>query len=516
MSPGALLIRAEASAQIGWGHVMRCLALAHTWQDRGGKCMFATADLLPSLEGRLHSEKISVALIGASPGGEDDAKQLAELARQKNARWIVVDGYQFGVDYQRVLKNAGHRVLAVDDYACIGTHVADIVLDQNAGASENLYANTALGSKLLLGSRYAVLRREFKRWRNWKRETPPTAKKMLITMGGSDPQNLTLRAIQTLNSIHAEGIEAIVVVGSNNPHIQELNELARNARHRIQIETDPLNMAELMAWADVAISSAGSTCWEMCMMGLPAIIIEVAENQRPIAQELNARGICLRIPLAEANSGNIAAKLEPLLSSMERRKQMSSGGQKLIDGHGAERLIAAMQIEEFTLRRASFGDSRLLWQWANDPLVRQASFSPGPISWHEHEEWFAQKISDPSCLLLIFEDATGPVAVVRTDANGRADAEISITIAPGYRGHGLASALLDRSLETIFNTTSAERVHAFIKPTNLPSSRSFANAGFILLGSSRVRGCDALHYLRERQQKSGSEYREHAREVVPC
>ncbi len=252
------------------------------------------------------------------------------------------------------------------------------------------------------------------------------------------------------------------------------------------------------------------------MMGLPAIIIEVAQNQRPIAQELNARGICLRIPLSEANSGNIAAKLEPLLSSMERRKQMSSGGQKLIDGHGAERLIAAMRIQEFTLRRASFGDSRLLWQWANDPLVRQASFSPGPISWHEHEEWFAQKISDPSCLLLIFEDATGPVAVVRTDANGRADAEISITIAPADRGHGLASALLDRSLETIFNTTSAERMHAFIKPTNLPSSRSFANAGFILLEARACEGAMPFDLSTSVSRESGSEYREHAREVVPC
>jgi RimJ/RimL family protein N-acetyltransferase len=257
----------------------------------------------------------------------------------------------------------------------------------------------------------------------------------------------------------------------------------------------------------------------MCLLGLPAIVIDVAENQQPIAQELNNRGISIRIPLAEATPENIAAKLETILISTERRQMMSSGGKELIDGRGTERVVAAMRVRAFTLRHAVSGDSRLLWQWANDLLVRQASFGPDTIPWHEHEGWFAQKISDPSCLLLIFEDANVPVATVRTQAGSRADTEISITVAPAYRGHGLASALLDRSLETIFEATSAERVHAFIKPANLSSSRSFENAGFILRGSSRVKDCDALHYVRERPQNSGSDSVKHfepTREVVPC
>ena len=291
------------------------------------------------------------------------------------------------------------------------------------------------------------------------------------------------------------------------------------ARCLVQIAIDPSNMPELMASADLAISSAGSTCWEMCLLGLPAIVIDVTENQQPIAQELNTRGISIRIPLADATPEQIAVNLDALLKSEGRRAEMSSRGRVLIDGCGAERVAAAMRVHDFTLRHARSEDSRLLWQWANDPIVRQASFSPDTIPWPEHECWFAQKISDPYCLLLIFEDARVPVAAVRTQTNGRADAEISITMAPAYRGHGLASGLLDRALETIFETTSAERVHSFIKPTNLSSSRSFANAGFVLLGNSRVRDCDALHYLRERQYKSSSvsvQHREHAGEVVPC
>jgi UDP-2,4-diacetamido-2,4,6-trideoxy-beta-L-altropyranose hydrolase len=516
MEIGTILVRADATHAMGHGHVMRCLALAQAWQDRGGKCIFAMANPLPVLEGRLRSEDIPVAVIEASPGSITDAEQLAELARKNDARWIVVDGYQFGIDYQRVIKDAGHRVLAVDDYGRIGTYVADVVLDQNAGTAENLYADRTPYTKLLLGTRYAMLRREFKAWQNWKREIPPTARKILITAGGSDPTNLALCAIRALDLLRVDGADATVVVGSHNPLLKQLKELGEKSQHRVRMAIDPSNMPELMASADVAISSAGSTCWEMCMMGLPAIIIDVAENQRPIAQELSGLGISIHVPFVEVTPEQIAINLNALLKSGDRRAEMSSRGTERIDGHGAERVVAAMRVQEFTLRHASSGDSRLLWRWANDPLVRQASFCPDTIPWHEHEGWFAQKISDPSCLLLIFEDANVPVATVKTQAGSRADTEISITVGPAYRGGCLASPLLERSLETIFETTPAERVHAFIRPENTASSRSFENAGFMLLGNSRVKDCDALHYVRERQQKSNSDVRENAREVVPC
>jgi len=346
MSPGVLVIRADAAHAMGHGHVMRCLALAQAWQDRGGDCIFATAEPLPVLESRLRSEHIPVAVIDARPGSIEGAGQFAELARKNNARWIVVDGYQFGVEYQRVLKNAGHRVLAVDDYACIGTHVADIVLDQNAGASEKLYTNAAPGSKLLLGSRYAILRREFKAWRNWKREIPQTAKKILVTMGGSDPQNLTLSVVQALNSIHAEGIEAIVVVGSNNPHVQELNELARNTQHRIRIEIDPLNMAELMAWADVAIIAGGGTLWELLYMHCPVVSYARNAQQEAIISYLASSGCVQFAGTINVGASTLASTISDLASSVARRQAMSRSGRQTIDGLGAERICELITHDE--------------------------------------------------------------------------------------------------------------------------------------------------------------------------
>src|SRR5438093_4897988 len=132
MAPCPLLIRADASAQIRWGHVMRCLPLAQAWQDVGGDCIFAMAEPVDSLKGRLSSENIQIYILSASPGSPEDAEQVSELARRSNARWIVVDGYNFGAKYQSTLKKAGHKLLAIDDYGHSGACVADLILDQNA------------------------------------------------------------------------------------------------------------------------------------------------------------------------------------------------------------------------------------------------------------------------------------------------------------------------------------------------------------------------------------------------
>ncbi|MGH9553067.1 MAG: PseG/SpsG family protein, partial [Terriglobales bacterium] len=196
MPNGTLIIRADASIAMGTGHVMRCLALAQAWQDQsgheqGGQCVFAMAETTAGCEERLRTEKVAVAAVAAIPGTLQDAAQLAELALARNASWIVVDGYQFDVRYQSHLKAAGLKVLVVDDTGHAGAYVADLVLDQNAHATKDFYQRRESYSQLLLGPRYALLRREFKSWREWKREIAPIARKVLVTVGGTDPDNLT-------------------------------------------------------------------------------------------------------------------------------------------------------------------------------------------------------------------------------------------------------------------------------------------------------------------------------------
>ena len=116
VSEGTLLIRADANPAMGTGHVMRCLALAQSWQDAGGSAMFAMADPSTWARERLLKESVETVTISAAPGTEEDVRQTSVLARQHAGAWVVVDGYQFGADYQRTLKSAGFKVLFLDDY----------------------------------------------------------------------------------------------------------------------------------------------------------------------------------------------------------------------------------------------------------------------------------------------------------------------------------------------------------------------------------------------------------------
>ena len=115
-SLSTLLIRSDASIAIGTGHVMRCLALAQAWRDAGGNVTFAMAEATPSIEARLRIEGVNVVRLPVPPGSTEDSARTCDLARQENAAWVVVDGYQFGSAYQTALRAAGLKVLFVDDH----------------------------------------------------------------------------------------------------------------------------------------------------------------------------------------------------------------------------------------------------------------------------------------------------------------------------------------------------------------------------------------------------------------
>src|SRR5262249_53524847 len=156
----------DAGPATGTGHVMRCLALAQAWQEAGGDATLASAHPLGGLESRLHSDGIGNRYLAAStsPGSLQNAEQKIALASLYGEEWIVLDGYVFSSSYQRALKSAGLRLLVLDDFGHAEHYCADLVLNQNLHAHERLYARREADTRLLLGTRFALLRREFTRW----------------------------------------------------------------------------------------------------------------------------------------------------------------------------------------------------------------------------------------------------------------------------------------------------------------------------------------------------------------
>ncbi len=497
MPLGNLLIRADASVAMGTGHVMRCLALAQAWQDAGGRAAFAMAESLLSTDERLGSEGIQVAHVKQGVGSQGDALETAEFACSQNAEWVVLDGYRFGGEYQRWIKEAGKKLLVVDDLGDASHYVADLVVNQNVHGDDAMYEKREEDTRLLTGSGFVLLRREFTKLRERTREIPQVGRKVLIAMGGSDPENVTAKVVSALGLVDVKGLETTVLMGGGNPHVAGLRELAGRSGDKIRIVGNPQSVIELMRWADVAVSAAGSTCWEMCFLGLPAILLAVAENQMPGARELGRRGIAVHLGSAnDIKAENVAAALQSLLLSRSRREAMSRAGQELVDGRGCERVLTAMRSAELTLRRAGKNDCRLLWEWANDPGVRAASFHTAVIPWEEHAAWFAEKLG--SGLIYIAESPEGiPVGQFRVDGLGEAEAQVDVSVAPEKRGAGIAAALILKAAQEVFRETGLLRLHAYVKAENRASLRAFEKAGFTV----SERGGNVVHYSSERSRE---------------
>jgi UDP-2,4-diacetamido-2,4,6-trideoxy-beta-L-altropyranose hydrolase len=479
---------------MGTGHVMRCLALAQAWQDGGGSAVFLAADLPDTLRGRLDAEHVDIVPVIGEPGSAADAEHMAALARKAGAAWVVVDGYQFKGAYQRRLREAGLKVLTVDDNGEVEHYCADLVLNQNLHARASLYHEREPHTRLLLGPRFAMLRREFWGWRGWKRDVPPTARKLLVTLGGSDPDKVTGNVLAALNEVNAPGLEVVVIGGS------EYAEAARTCRVPMQVRSSVANMPELMAWADVAVAAGGTTTWERALLGLPGLIIVLADNQEKLAAAASRAGIGWNLGRHERlTRARLAEAVEWLIHAGGERADMARRGQELIDGRGGMRVCERMTTTGILLRPVQADDCRRVWEWSNEPPTRAASFSPDPIPWEDHEHWFAAKLDDPRCVFFIALSADEtPIGKVFFDLDGR-EAVISVSLTDRCRGHGYGPQVIREAVTELFAGRPVEVVHAYIRLDNEASRRAFAKAGFAPPEPATVRG-QAAHRMSLRRE----------------
>lgn len=344
MEKRRLVIRADAGDRLGTGHVMRCLALAQAWQDHARPAIFATAAPTPALKIRLESEGTEVVKLAAAPGSAADARETAQLARQVGSPWVVVDGYHFGASYQKLIKESGASLLFLDDVGHCDYYFADLVLNQNLHASKSLYPRRAPYTRLLLGTRFVLLRREYRQLRGWRREIPGVARKVLVSLGGSDPLNQTLKVIRALKQVDLEGLKVTVVLGALNPHAQVLQTVARTLSLPPRLVQNIQDMPGLMAWADLAVTSGGTTVWELAFTGLPSLGLALGEQEEILLAA--AANLGLMVNLGEAHTLEapaLATAITDLAQNQEQRASMSAKGHRQVDGYGAERVISMMK-----------------------------------------------------------------------------------------------------------------------------------------------------------------------------
>lgn len=508
-----LIIRADATSRIGTGHVMRCLALAQAWQTHGGRIT-----LLSHSDNRLLRQRVEAAgidfihLAAQHPDPDDLPATLQALENLKAldrelTPWVVLDGYHFDPSYQQSVRSAGFRLLVIDDCAHLPHYHADVLLNQNVSADELSYPCDA-DTRLLLGTRYVLLRQEFLGWRTWKRETPTAARKVLVTLGGSDPDNATLKVIRGLRQLESSDVEARIIVGPANPHVAILRRAVEDTKHagcKLELLESVADMPGLMVWADVAVSAGGTTCWELAFMGVPSIVMVLAENQQNTAAKLGEMEAAISLgDASQLSADRVSETLHELLHDAACRGRMSALGRALVDGRGAERVIAVLQKEQsphdgtdWHLRPADESDAFLLLHWANDPLVRANSFQSEPIPWQTHEKWYATRLASPDTRIWLLEYRRVPVGEIRYERRDGRTARISYAVAPGYRGRGIGTRLLEMSASKACRELGVRRLRAETLVENVASARAFRKAGFEQIEETIIDGKRSLVFQKE-------------------
>ena len=429
------LILSDATYQGGSGHLMRALALAQGLKEAGGEAVFLSYCESEALLGRIKKEGFRI-YASERPTGIETAK---DILRKESPGWAVLDGYSFASDFQKEIKDMGLRLLVVDDFAHLEHYHADIILNQNYGAETFKY-DAEPYTRILAGTKYVLLRKEFLKYRGHKRAIPDIAKKLLITLGGADPGNHTLKVMRAVNLIERP-LRVKVVVGASNPNFDSIKTKAGRGRHKIEILKGVEDMAPLMAWADVAVSAGGTTVWELAFMGVPSLLCIIADNQENSVNALSEGGVFASLGwLKDRTEKETASALEAVIKGKPLRQKMHEKANALVDGKGVYRVISEMkglpEKTAFSLKRdfefenlkfinfinLSPEEKRTVLNWRNSDDIRRWMFTDRIISEEEHLGFIEGLKRDENnfyWMALVDDAPSGVVDVQKADFENR-------------------------------------------------------------------------------------------------
>jgi UDP-2,4-diacetamido-2,4,6-trideoxy-beta-L-altropyranose hydrolase len=329
-----VFIRADASNDVGTGHVMRCLTLADELRKLNKCIVFICKNLTGSLCSFIAKRGYKVHILNGLTlfDWEDDASQcLRIIGSYSNEKILIVDHYLIDVHWEKMLNKFVSKLVIIDDLAN-RIHDCDILLDQNYYTNmETRYQEIVpVNCKLLLGPKFALLREEFIKQLGHLRFRSGRIEKILIFYGGSDPTHETLKCLEAFQSENFSGIKFDVVIGSSNCQkdaVLEFCSSTPNYKYHCQVE----NMAELMADADLAIGAGGTTSWERLILGLPAIVTIIAENQREVVEALARKKAILNLGwYKEVTKEYLTKAVKLLIENRELVSLMSANGKKIM------------------------------------------------------------------------------------------------------------------------------------------------------------------------------------------
>jgi len=415
---------------------------------------------------------------------KQDAEETCAAIEASDVRpdWLVVDHYALDQRWESALRPSVGRIMVIDDLAD-RVHDCDLLLDQNlvARMHERYASKVPVACGLLLGPEYALLQPTYAELhdRISLREGP--IQRIFLFFSGADSDNWTGRTLSAFLQLNRPDIDVDVVITSDGAHAKTIRQQVAG-HENIHLHSDLPTLAPLMAAADLAIGAGGATSWERLCMGLPALVVTLAENQRPIAEELQKQDLIHWLGHHDVVDALTVGQALDELIQHGLDKDWSSRCFAAVDGCGVGRVCAALTVTARALlraRHAEWKDEALLLIWANDPTTRKSAFSQEPISATIHHAWLRNRLGcRDRCRLYIVETTDGEaLGQVRFECQEQVW-EIDYALAPMFRGRGLGRPLLETALSQFRSELPGALVFAQVRDTNYPSRRVFESLGF--------------------------------------
>lgn len=471
MDKQRIILRADGNAEIGLGHVSRCLALAEALPEDFHTILAIQqpdAYILPMLK----SSVAEVIQLGRTR--PSSAEYSLELDPYLSGDEIVVlDGYTFTRDYEQRMKDKVRAVVSIDDIP--NRHfVADAVINFSGGVNVTDYSKEFY-TQLFLGLDFLFLRSPFLR-------VPQERKKMndrlFLNMGGTDFNNHTARILNEISGFQGK-IE--IVIGDGYAHAHELEAMAKgNKKVEILRGLGAEEMFACMKRCAYAIVPPSTVSLEFLSTGGIVFLYQTAANQAVQGKYLMEAGLAFDYsnfwPM-------VSAGFEPVIDRTAKLQE------KLFDGSSLNRIRKVFgQIglsSRVRLRRATADDMSRCYQWANDPEVRKYSYAENRIAREEHVRWFHRKLTDPNCYYFVAENEEFPVGQMRFDLLEDGAFQISYSLDENWRGKGLGYYLLVKGVKELNLSTAAKRIIGYVREINIPSIRAFQKAGFKMLQTDK-------------------------------
>ncbi len=339
-----VVIRADASRYIGYGHIMRCITLAEELRRQGADVTFICREDEGNLIGFIEQSGFNSHSLPSGISPEEDAAHTGKFVAEKKgqADYLIVDHYGLGVSWEKYMKSCAERIMVIDDHVD-REHMCDILLNQNYGIDASVYDGiTPLGCRKLTGSSYVLLRDQFRAMRKNVSPRNGEVKKIFIFFGGGDNTDETRKAVEAVQLLDRPDLFLTVLVGGSNPHWKEIKALCHLLPNSV-LYRQVYDLAPLMADADLAIGAGGSNTWERCCLGLPSMVLVLADNQKTFIEKLDRDGIVLNVGWFEGvTPSTIAEMIEKLIIDKTRLIDMSKRSMEIVDGEGAKRVAEEM------------------------------------------------------------------------------------------------------------------------------------------------------------------------------